>query len=358
MTPSSSPMTSSSPPSSQPTFTTISIFTWNIEGLGRNVFNLKHLTDFHQPDLIFLGEPQIYSCNLNLVMKPLSGEYESSLSSDDNFDHELPLIKSKASGGTMVMWKKFLDPHITVLPLVSSSFLPILFHPPGAPLTIHIAVYLPTSGKETEFVSELSKLSIAVEDLDKAFPEASKFIRGDFNVNSKNIKRSQLLDLFCSHHRLLQVSMPKPTYHHFTGEGKSDSFLDRVFFSTPDTCHESLTNIECCKENPIIDSHHDLIITKLKLPKIDEPLDKPKDNITAPKNTNTRKRVLWSEPGIEAYQKLVLPHLSQLQDRWLSRNSKTSISILLTATNDLLNSCAEKTNKTVPYSVNSTTLSR
>ena len=291
-------------------------------------------------------------------MKPFSGEYESSLSSDDNFDHELPFIKSKASGGTLVMWKKFLDPHITVLPLVSSSFLPILFHPPDVPLSIHIAVYLPTSGKETEFVSELSKLSIAVEDLSKAHPEASKFLRGDFNVNSKNSKRSQLLDLFCSYHNLHQVSIPKPTYHHFTGEGRSDSFLDRIFFSTSDASYESLTEIQCSKVNPLIDSHHDLIVTKLKLPKIGEALDKPKENITAPKNTNTRKRVLWSESGIEAYQMLVVPHLSELQDRWLSSSSKTSVSILLEATNDLLNSCAEKTNKTVQCSLSSSPTSR
>ena len=212
-------------------------------------------------------------------MKPFLGEYESSLSSDDNFDLELPFLKSKASGGTMVMWKKILDPHITNLPLISSSFLPILFHPPDAPLTIHIAVYLPTSGKETEFVNELAKLSIAVDDLGKAYPKAAKFIRGDFNVNNKNPKRSQALDLFCFQHKLQEVHIPKPTYHHFTGEGKSDSFLDRVFFSSSDTSFESLTEIECSKENPIIDSHHDLIRTELVLPTIHDSSDKPKDKL-------------------------------------------------------------------------------
>ena len=281
-------------------------------------------------------------------MKPLSGEYESSLASDDIFDLELPFIKSKATGGTLILWKKKLDPHITILPIMSSSFHPLLLHPPGVPPTIHIAVYLPTSGKEAEFVSELSKLSLALDDLSKAHPEASKFIRGDFNVNPKNQRRAQLLDLFCSHHRLHQVPITIPTYHHFTGEGKSDSILDRILFSAFETSFESLFDIKCSMVNPLIDSHHDLIMTKLVLQNLSEAPDKPKDNITAPKTTNTRRRVLWSEQGIENYQKLVVPHLLQLQDRWLASHSLTSISILLEATNDLLNSCAEKTNKTVP----------
>ena len=38
-------------------------------------------------------------------MKPYQGEYKCSLNSDDKYDPELPLVKSKAHGGTLAMWK-------------------------------------------------------------------------------------------------------------------------------------------------------------------------------------------------------------------------------------------------------------
>ena len=121
---------------------------WNIEGLSRNVFNLKHFSDLYQPDLVFLSEPQIHSCNLAQTLKHLSGAYASSLNSADIYDPELPLVKSKAHGGTMVLWKRQYDPCIKLHPVQTTAFLPSIFHPPGSIPSIHIAVYLPTLGRE------------------------------------------------------------------------------------------------------------------------------------------------------------------------------------------------------------------
>ena len=137
---------------------------WNLEGLRRNIYNLSHFVNIHKPDLVFLSEPQIHSCNLDLAARPLSGTYLYSLNSADKYDPELPLVRSKAYGGTMVLWKIQHDPFITVHPVSSTAFLPILFHPPGSTMSIHIAVYLPTLGKEIEFVEELSKLSVTIDE--------------------------------------------------------------------------------------------------------------------------------------------------------------------------------------------------
>ena len=119
---------------------------WNVEGLNRNIFNLKHFTEIYHPDLIFLSEPQIFTHDVEHVMGYLKGEYSYSLNTADKYDHELSLVKNRANGGTMVCWKSCLDPYITPLPVSSPSFLPILFQPPGSPLSIHISVYLPTLG--------------------------------------------------------------------------------------------------------------------------------------------------------------------------------------------------------------------
>ena len=208
--------------------------------------------------MVFLSEPQAYSCNLDLAAKPLSGTYNFALNSKDKLDPDIPLVKAKAQGGTMILWKVELDPYVAVHPVPSTAFLPVIFNPPGALKSIHIAVYLPTLGHENEFVDELSKLTHLVRDLSNDNPNSPIFLRGGFNVNQKQRKRMELLNHFCSELSLRQVCFPKPTYHHFLGDGKSDSYLDRILFSTSLTIHEAITSIECKLDNPLIDSYHDL----------------------------------------------------------------------------------------------------
>ena len=235
----------------------------------------------------------------------------------DKYDPELPFLQSRAHGGTLVLWKSQYDPHITLHPVHSTAFLPVLFHPPGSALSVHIAIYLPTLGKESQFLEELSKLSAVIEDINDAHPDVPFYLRGDFNVSQTNINRNQLLDHFCSQFKFLQVPIPKPTYHHFIGNGKSDSFLGKILFSSS-ACHpEKLQNIECSLLNPLINSHHDLLISSFVIP--DEAVEASTDeNVVAPLIDNNRVKVTWSEDGIERYQSLVVPQLSRLRELWLS----------------------------------------
>ena len=241
--------------------TTFSSITWNIEGLSRNIWNLQNFTNNHFPDFIFLSEPQIFACDLDLAMKPLQGEYKCSLNSADKYDPELPHVKSKAIGGTLAMWKIQHDPYVTIHPVSSTAFLPIIFHPPCSPLTIHVGVYLPTLGKESDFYDELSKLSQCIDELADIHDDAPVYLRGDFNVSNKNLKRSDMLNHFCSEHRLSQVPIPHPTYHHFVGNGLSDSHLDKLLFSRSLIFPEVLETLHCKLSNPLVDSQHDIIVS-------------------------------------------------------------------------------------------------
>ena len=110
---------------------------------------------------------------------------------------------------------------------------------------------------------------------------------------------------------------------------------------------EILQNIICKLSNPCIDSHHDVLISTWTL--TDESLDEvSQENIAAPIVPNHRHKVLWTDAGIEAFQELVLPQLERLQGIWLpSSPSKTSLSLLLESTTNILTSCASLTNKTV-----------
>ena len=324
------------------------VMTWNVEGFARNVFNFKELLYLHKPDLVFLSETQIYQCDIDHSMRYLEGLYSFSLNSDNLYEPDLPLQRSKAYGGTMVMWKKELHPYVTVHPPISSAILPIIFQPPSCRPTIHISVYLPTNGRESQFLTEISNLSTQIHELKNKYPDHAIYIRGDFNVSKKNVKRTNLLEFIKDTHDLIEVELQHPTYHHFTGNGASDSHLDRILYSRECAKGEELLGILCKFGIPYVSSSHDVILSSTfalteETPRIDL-------KTSAPKVRNDRHRVLWSDEGIQAYQELIVPHLQRLQDQWLSSISPSCMSMLLSSTNFLLSSCSKFTNKTISLS--------
>ena len=132
---SSEPPTSSSvspqmSPMSPSAYSTVSCLTWNIEGLKRNMYSLSTFTKLKSPDLVFLSEPQIFTSDLTNCMALFRGEYSCELNTEEKLDPDFAMTKSKAAGGTMVLWKKSLDKYITVHQSDSSSFLPIIYSPP------------------------------------------------------------------------------------------------------------------------------------------------------------------------------------------------------------------------------------
>ena len=71
---------------------------------------------------------------------------------------------------------------------------------PGLSVTIHVGIYLPTSGLDAEFVHEISKLENTIDDLSDKYPQACIFIRGDANASlalRKGNKRDSLFKYFC-----------------------------------------------------------------------------------------------------------------------------------------------------------------
>ena len=76
----------------------LTCFSWNIEGLRRNAHSLKHFTDLHRPDLIFLSEPQAFQCDVACTLKMFRGSYSHHLNSEDTYQPDLALEKSRAKG--------------------------------------------------------------------------------------------------------------------------------------------------------------------------------------------------------------------------------------------------------------------
>ena len=192
-------------------------------------------------------------------------KYSFHLNSEDTLCPDLPLITKRAIGGTMALWRTELDPFIKVLPTTSSAVLPLLLSLPGLCPAAHITVYLPTSGREAEFVSTLGILESCIENIQEDL-SCPIYIRGDFNVNPNNQARVDLLSSFCSKFALSSVDFHHPSHHHFMGNGASDSQLDLLLFAGPVAQAEVLSSLTCSLTNPLVASHHDLILSSVPLP--------------------------------------------------------------------------------------------
>ena len=173
-----------------------------------------------------------------------SGDFSFYLNSEDVLCPDLPLSTRRAVGGTMAMWRCQLDPYVRVLPTTTASVLPLLLSIPGLPTTAHLTVYLPTAGKDAEFVSALADLDTCVSEIFENFA-CPVYIRGDFNANPKNLMRANIVSHFCQKFALSNLDFGHPSHHHFVGGGASDSQLDLLLYSGPPAMAESLTSLSC-----------------------------------------------------------------------------------------------------------------
>ena len=242
----------------------------------------------------------------------------------------------------MIMWKKALAPYIKHLESPSSSMNVILFSPPECQHSVHISVYLPTAGRDEEFYEEITALHHRLLELIMLFPHAPLYIRGDINVNPKNKKRSEIFAQLCKDMNLIRVNLNHPTYHHFVGSGSSDSQIDALLHTNG--FKETVSNLLCGLTDPLITSHHDIIVSSFSLPKMQEN-QALEPAASAPRMSNNRVKIMWSEDGIAQYRSCAAPLLQKLRDTWLHSESESSVSILLGATNAFLSLCAKSTNK-------------
>ena len=294
--------------------------TWNIEGIRRNHLNLKNFADLLQPDFMFISEPNIFSHDIHDLMKYFISNYNFFLNSEDKYDPELPLAKNKTYGGTLAIWKLEHDAHVTVFPVTTTSFLPIIYSPLGASVSVHIALYFPTSGQETEFIEQIILLRTTILDLKDKYPDCMIYLRGDCNVNLNNKNRVNVFNDFLSTFDLTTITFDHKTYHHFLGEGQYDSNIDIIAVPKSAESSEKLVDIVCSKDEPGVDSHHDVIVSSLTIPVV--PTAVQDLLVTAPRVPNHRHKIIWSEKSIDDYEQLVSPFLNKIRSDWPKQNSK------------------------------------
>ena len=191
----------------------------------------------------------------------------------------------------MVLWVHDLDPYITVLDPPSSHVLPILLEKPGYQASVHITLYLPTAGKDAEFMRELSNLQDVIDDVIEKHPDSEIFLRGDANASipiRAGNKRDSVFKYFLDDNQLNHVSVDHKTYHHFVNNGQSDSNID-IIANTGVSNTESLIKVLCSKDNAFVDSSHDILITSIILPPCSKAVPTP-DNVKAPVIEHTKHK--------------------------------------------------------------------
>ena len=231
------------------------------------------------------------------------------------------------------MWRNQFDPYITVHPTQSSAILPLVLQLPSTKTSVHIAIYLPTSGKEAEFVSELANLHNCIEELNDIYDYPVLFIRGDCNVNPKNLPRVALLKSLIENYSLKQVKSDHPTYHHFIGEGKFDSNLDIILYSQLANVSETIYQVVCKLHHPEVYSHHDLLLSQFTLPREDKTITNPNNLEHAPRINIERSKIVWSKEGLDTYSELVSHQLQQLRLDGPNRPCRAATSVILQSTN-------------------------
>ena len=301
--------------------------------------------EIHRPLLVLLTEPMLHSSDLPPLLQPFTGNYDSFLNSEDSHDQDLSMESAKAHGGTMIMWHTSITPYVSVLPTTSPGFVTIVLKMPSVTPSLHTVLYLPTAGKDQEFSSMLVELEAHIEEIRSIYPDTPHFIRGDANSNPNNIWRFNLLNHFCSTFLFTRVPLQHPTYHHFIGDGCFDSEID-ILLVYGKYVSETLTKIICKLESPLVESHHDIILSCCSLPTASPP--PPEEHlVTAPRIPNNRTKIIWSEEGIKSYEELVGTTLADLSDRWGNSSSRSSLSVLLSSTYQCLSLAACSTNKTI-----------
>ena len=198
------------------------------------------------------------------------------------------------------------------------------------------------------FVLALADLTAVLESAFEEHHDVPIYIRGDANVNPSNLPRSQLFSNFLSQFNLSNLPLHHPTHHHFVGDGGSDSQLDVLLFLGAPEQAESLLKVVCGKDNPLISSHHDMVISTFLCSSV--PYNPPPPAIVAPKVPNTRVKVIWNQEGLHQYETLLSSSLPLLQNSLLNPASPSLSNILLDCTHFALNRAAEVSFKTIQLS--------
>ena len=173
-----------------------------------------------------------------------------------------------------------------------------------------ISAYLPTCGKDDEFLDCLAELSIFI--LQNKSETGTVLIGTDSNCSEKSSpRRVQAFKQFCEENNLLKVCCSEPTFHHVNG--LSSSNIDYFLISTACNNSPQLKNIsmQCNQEHPENLSSHDPVTATLGVPCTEQACRQ--ENFSHTYSDFNQSRVIWKDENIGDYQRLAGKTLTEYE---------------------------------------------
>ena len=166
--------------------------------------------------------------------------------------------------GAAIMWHESLNSNVQNICNTHERFTGIKLNFQGQHF-LAIAAYLPTSGKDDEFLDCLDQLTDFIQQ--NSSDGSTILIGTDSNCSPKSTpRRLSGFQQFCQDHELTKVCLSVPTFHHSNGMSSSniDYFLlSHKYSQTPKL---SKTFSQCTQDFPENFSSHDPVFATLQIP--------------------------------------------------------------------------------------------
>ena len=217
--------------------------------------------------------------------------------------------------GTALGWKKAIDTHITKLPITSNRFCGVKFVDTLSKVSIlAYTTYLPTSGKDEEFLDVLSQLSFHISE--NNIENSIIIIGADSNVSKKSSKRGYeaMLNLLELNSLKSVLLTDEATFHH--NNQTSESQVDHIYFYIPKNSNIKVAFKEQAwlKKNPSNVSSHDVIVGEVVLPVVEE--SQSSEDYSETYTEFVVKKPKWEDSSKEEYKIETAKELKNLIDNY------------------------------------------
>ena len=271
----------------------------------------------YSPLFLFLQEHWLPNHDACTKLKSDFTTHNFLTTSDDMFTpaEDLVLETGPVWQGTAIGWSMEIDKFVCKLPVISDRFCGVQYTDVQTDTQfLAYTLYLPTAGKDEEFLEVLSSLSADIAHNNNN--NSAVVIGCDSNQSSKSTKRrSSAMNNFLAEFGLESILIDdKPTFHH--NNQTSETKIDHIYhnFSMHSAAKISMHNHLCLKENPSNLSSHDVIVGKINLPHI--PLSKVEKDFSSTYTPFLVKKPKWCEAGMAEYQAQTFQVLQNLFNRF------------------------------------------
>ena len=266
------------------------------------------------PLIIFLQEHWLPNHELSTISSQFS-EHNFHSTSSDMFipPEELLLAPSTSWHGSSIGWSMKIDMFVTKIPVVSERFCGISYTNNDCHIVFY-TVYLPTSGKDEDFLEVLAQLTT---NITQNRTESKAIVIGaDTNQSKKSTKRriDAMKKFICDFGLKSALVSNEPTLNH--NNLTSSSQIDNIFYHIPELNAINVKFLEhlCKFEDSSNLSSHDVIVGNMSLPLVQDKIRK--EDFTESYKPFLVKKPIWDETGMNHYQTLSFNNLSSLLEKY------------------------------------------